>query len=353
MRKKKRGVTLLLVAVTLPVMVAMLGLAADLGHVYIVKSELQGYVDAAALAACRELDGTAQGVARAQAVAAAGPGAGAATNKWDFSTKVVAGVQTSFSQTFNGTYVANPGSGSGYRFVRVSASVQIPLFFLPVLRGIGTTQTVTANAIGGQATKTSMGDGLAPFSPDAHDAADPNFGFVKGQQYTLKWPPPGQRGKPGNQCNGDVGFTPGGGSSDRGYIDVGQGNGNSALHDAVVNNDFQLAEPLTVGSPIDTVPGNKHVGPAVEERYNQDTDTAAATYSAYNGNGRRILIAAVNDRGDPARVAGFGAFFLPPDACGNKNTSPCCAEYIGPALVSGTRSAAGLGGGLYKPVLFR
>ena len=349
---QQRGSTLLLVVVSLPAMFGMLGLASDLGRLYIVKNELQAFVDSAALAASYELDGTTQGLNNAGAVASTGPVAGSVVNKWDFSTKTVTNVQSSFAQTFDGTYLPNPGTASGYRFVRVTVTAQVPLYFLGILPGVSGTQNVSATAVAGQGSETSVGEGGAPFSPDAHDPADPSFGFTLGQKYTLKWAPPGQRSKPGGSCPADVGFTPGGGSSDRGYIDIGQGNGNSALHEAIVNNDYNLAEPLIVGSIIDMVPGNKHVGPAVDERFNQDTDTSSSTYSTYNGNGRRLLVAPVNDGGDPARVVGFAGFFLPPDACGNNN-KPCCAEYVGPVLLSGKRKAAAASMGLYKVKLFR
>lgn len=351
-RLSERGSTLLLVVVTLPALVGMLGLAADLGRIYIVKNELQAFVDAAALAASFELDGTTQGMANAQTIAASGP-VGATANKWDFSTKTVTNVQSSFAQTLTGTYLTSPSPASGYRFVRVTASAQVQLYFLTILPGV-TAPTVAATAVGGQGLETSIGDGAAPFSPDAHTPSDPNFGFTIGQQYTLKWAPPGQRDKPGGRCAGDATFNPGGGSSDRGYIDVGQGNGSSALHDAIVNNDYNLADPLTMGSVIDMVPGNKHVGPAVEERFNQDTDTTSATYSAYNGNGRRLLLVAVNNGGDPAQVVGFAGFFLPPNnPCVSSNKKPCCAEYVGPMVLSSQHKGAGSTTGLYRVKLFQ
>jgi Flp pilus assembly protein TadG len=351
-KRSQRGSTLLLVVVTLPAIIGVLGLAADLGRIYIVKNELQTFVDASSLLASLELDGTSQGLANAQAAAATGP-VGATANKWDFSTKTVSNVQPTFAQTLAGPYQASPGSASGYRFVQVTASAQVQLYFLPILPGV-TSPTVTATAIAGQGAESSVGEGAAPFSPDAHTPADPDFGFTIGEQYTLKWAPSGQRDKPGGRCPGDATFDPGGGSSDRGYIDVGQGNGNSALHDAIVNNDYNLAEPLTVGSSLDMVPGNKHVGPAVDERFNQDTDTVAATYRTYTGNGRRVLVVAVNNAGDPGQVVGFAAFFLPPNnPCVGENKLPCCAEYLGPAVLSGKHKGAATAAGLYKVKLFR
>jgi len=334
----------------LPALLGMVGLAVDVGRLYVAKSELQAFVDSAATAACYELNGTAPGIINARSVATTGPGSGATLNRWDFATKTPASVQTAFSQTFNGAYEASPGSGTGYRFIRVIASGQVPLYFIRILPGVSSPRTVSATAIAGQGAQGSIGEGVEPFSPDAHNNLDPNFGFTVGQQYTLRWPPPGQRDK--NYCLGDKGFLPGGGSSDRGYIDVGQGNGNSALHDAIVNNNYNLPEPLTVGSYIVMVQGNKSVPDAIDERFNQDSDKTAATYSAYHGNGRRIFVVPVNDKGNPAKVIGFASFFVPPNSCGNKNNTPCCGEYLGSALKFSSHKSAG-GPGLYEVRLFR
>ncbi len=347
--RSERGSILLMVAASLPAMLGVLGLAMDVGHLYVAKAELQAYVDSAAVAACYELDGTSQGLTNAQSVAGTGPGSGSTLNHWDFATKRVTGAQASFSQTFGGVYEASPAAAAGYRFVQVTATGQVPLHFLLVLPGVSSPKAVTTMAIAGQAAENLIGDGAEPFSPDAHNVLDANFGFLAGHQYTLKWPPAGQRDK--NFCAGDAGFTPGGGLSDRGYIDVGQGSGNSALHDAIVNNDYNLPQPLIAGSTVDMVQGNKNVPPALDQRFNQDSDTAAATYSAYHGNGRRIFIVPVNNGGDPAQVIGFAGFFLPPNACG-KNNTPCCAEYIGPVLQNSAHKAAGVPG-LYTVKLFQ
>ncbi len=341
---------LLTTAVCLPVIVGMLGLTVDVGRLYVIKTELQEFVDSAALAATYELNGSSSGIASATAVAQNGFNGGTALNRWNFGTQAVASPTVSFAQTFGGTYTSSPGSGAGYLFTQVTASATINLYFLPIFPGVAPSQAVNATAIAGQAVRASLGDGLSPFSPDAHNAGDVNFGFTAGQQYTLKWAPPGQR-KHGNECTGDSGFTPGGGTSDRGFIDVGQGNGNSGLRAAVVNNDFLLASPLTAGSVLSFVSGNKSVGPAVDERFGQDTDQSSVSYSAYSGNGRRIITVAVNNGG--GLVAGFAAFFLPPSACGSKNSSPCCGEYIGPAIFGGKQKGGSSTGGLYTVALFR
>lgn len=349
-RSARRGFALAATAVCLPTMIAAAGLVVDAGRMIAAKSELQAFSDTAALAAAAELDGTMEGIDRARAVAASGPTAGAASNRWLFSTQAITNVQAGFARTPTGPFEAFPASADNYRFVRVAVAEEISLYFLAILPDVGTRQPLSASAVAGQARQDSLGGGLAPFSPEAHDANDPNYGFTPGQLYTLKWAPPGQRSK--NFCPGDEDFEPAGGSSDRGYLDLGQGNGNQALHNVIVNNDFYLPSPYAIGTRIDFVPGNKHVGPAMEEGFNQDTDTAATTYANYHGNGRRLLVVAVNDHTSPGNVIGFGLFFLPQNACGTKNNHPCCAEYVGPAVIGSRRAGAGPAG-LYSVRLFQ
>jgi len=348
---RRKGFALVVTAVVVVMGMGMLGLTLDLGRAYVIKNELQAFADAASIAAAFELDGTLAGLTRANTVAATGPaGVGAPPNRYDFATKAIGSVQVSFATTFGGAYEPEGSAAAGSRFVRVLATADSPIYFVRTLKGAN--WALHGMAVAGQALESTFGPGTAPFSPDAHNPADPNFGFTAGQQYTLKWPPPGQRGKKGNTCGGDVGFLPPNSSSSRGYIDVGQGNGNSALHDAIVNNDFYLPSPYEAGSVIDWVPGNKNVQPGMDERFAQDTDQTSATYATYTGNGRRLLLVPVNDGGEPATVAGFAAFFMPPGICGPQNTSPCCAEYVGAGVADSSHKGAGAAG-LYRVKLFR
>lgn len=63
---REKGAFGVLYAVTLPVVLGMVGLAIDLSVVYARGHELQAIADGAALAAARALDGTADGLARAK-----------------------------------------------------------------------------------------------------------------------------------------------------------------------------------------------------------------------------------------------------------------------------------------------
>jgi hypothetical protein len=335
----KRGFVLVTSAMCMVGLLAMVGLATDLMRLYVARTELQIFLDEAALAASFELDGTSQGIARAQTVALAGPGT--TPNRWYFGTQRVSGVRAEFAAAVGGPYLASPPSPAGQRFVKVSVAATVNLYFLPLVPGIWSAQTVNASSIAGQSRIFDMGDGLSPFSPDAHDPADANFGFTPGQLYTIRWPAPGGGKK--ESCSGDVGYTPLG-SSDRGYVDVGQGTGNSGLTDAIVDNDYFLPQPLTIGSTLNMVTGQKNVAASIQTRFTQDTDVSAPDFAAYHGNGRRLLTVPVNDGNSPAAVDGFGLFFLPPNSCGIKNSEPCCAEYVGAAVIGSVRNGAGTPG---------
>ena len=341
----RRGFVLLSFGVSLVVIVAMLGLAVDVGHLYVAKSELQGYADSAAVAAAYALDGTSAGLARA--TAAAQSGLGSPPNSWNFGSQPVASPQVAFALTSAGPFLSAPPTATGVLFVQVSVAGNLPLFFLPILPAVASSTTVSASAVAGQLVRGSLGDGLSPFSPDAHNPADPNFGFTVGTQYTLKWPPLGHA----TTCLGDLGLTASGGSNNRGFLDVGQGTGNSALDSAIVSNNFFLPLPLAVGSPLTMYSGNGDIPGSLRTRFNQDTDTTAPNFSAYHGNGRRILIVPVDDGQPSPHVAGFGAFFLDPSPCGSGNATSCCGEYIGAAVEFSNHQGGGIGGGLYQVAL--
>ena len=336
-----------MIAASAAVMFGMLGLTTDLGRVYIVKNELQSFADASSMAAALQLNGTSAGLTAADTAAANGPtGPAGSYNGWHFDSTKVATPTTTYSTTYGGTYYPSTSSSAdpASRFVQVLASADVPIYFLPILPNVGNTLTVKAVATAGQSQKNNIGaggtNGIAPFSPDAHNATDANFGYAAGTLYTLRMTPPGHGGA---TCPGDAGWTSPNPPADRGYINLGQGNGNPGIGDVLVNNTTYGLN-VTAGIDIPWVPGQKHVGPFVQSRFWQDTDTNFETYSAYKsggtGNGRRILIVPVND---PARssidgaayVIGFAAFFLQNDFTSlYGNTDPLCGEYIGPATLN-------------------
>jgi len=72
-KRGEKGFSLVLLALGLTVWLGMLGLAIDVGRMFLYKNELQTLTDAPALAAISKLDGTLSGVLAANTIATAGP----------------------------------------------------------------------------------------------------------------------------------------------------------------------------------------------------------------------------------------------------------------------------------------
>ena len=129
-------------------MIGMFGLTVDLGRIYVVKSEIQAFADAAAMAAALRLNGTTNGVTSAQTIGIAGPG----NNRWNFNSQNVPAnnVTVTFGTTKDGPWLAanSIGNGAGYRFVRVNVTAGLPMYFVRDLPGASPTQTVSGRHSG-------------------------------------------------------------------------------------------------------------------------------------------------------------------------------------------------------------
>ncbi|MBI1898433.1 MAG: hypothetical protein HYS04_18150 [Acidobacteria bacterium] len=318
--RREAGFSMVITAACAVVLVSMLGLAIDASRMYILKTELQAFADAAAIAGAYELDGTREGIDRARSAAEVGPGSPA--NRVNFGSETVPSVDVAFSTTGTGGWAENPGNGTGFKYIRVIAAGPVVTYFLRLLPGVSESYRVPAVAFAGQ-LRTNVGDAVDPFSPDQLPGGNPNnsFGYTQGRYYTIKWAPPGERQQTGGMCPGDVAAdynsVYGG---DRGYIDVGQGSGNSSLYNAIVNHDYieNPPPPFEIGDVIPVVEGNKNVWPALSARLNLDTDVTSTAWLEYlqsgTGNGRRILRLPVNNP-DSNRVVGYATFFLPLNSC--------------------------------------
>jgi Flp pilus assembly protein TadG len=371
-KRRERGFSVLLLAVSASVLLGMLGLTFDLGRMFIVKTELQTFVDASALAAVKNLDGSGAGVRLAHAVATAGPLGATRPNGTNFDTNPITAVTDTYGTQLNGTYVdyntAQGSSPNTYSFINLAATANVSLYFLGVIPGLAMQQTVTATATGGEMALPAVTQGgLTPFSPDAHNPGDTtHFGFIPGQEYTLKW---------GNgnttTCAGDAGFNPGNAPDAHGYVNLGQGTGTSNLDKAIIYGGYpnSLSVPSVVdsGDNLSDVPGNRgaSVFASLAARSAQDTDQTSLTWAQYQaagiGNDRRVVTAAINnpalDTGTGSNgtvtVIGFGNFLLDPSATISGSSGPICATYIGPANLNGAASAVTDGTTVYTIALFK
>jgi Flp pilus assembly protein TadG len=146
-RRSERGVYTLLFALFLPVLCGMIGLAIDVSHFWLVRSQLQNAADAAALAGAKDLDGTSTG--RTHALTHASQFAtdyvvdGAVVSDDD----VVVNETGRWSFT-DGTFSATSVSDIAANAVRVTVRRRdIPSFFSPLLSDAAASQTLAATAV--------------------------------------------------------------------------------------------------------------------------------------------------------------------------------------------------------------
>ena len=368
-RKNQRGFSLMLVALGGTVMIGMLGLAFDLGRMFIVKNELQTFVDASAIAACRMMAGSQADIQNAHSIAIAGPLGSSRPNGWNFDVNAIANITDTYATSFTGTYdnyaTASSNATNNYRFITVTANATLPLYFLAVIPGLPTSQFMQSTAVGGQQAQTTVSNGrLLPFAPDAHNDADTqNFGLTPGTQYSLKWDNHGN-----TTCAGDQGFTPPGSPpSEHGFVDIGEGNSNSNVRSAIEYGGYPNANSspssLATGNTLGGVPGNRgsSIFDALSTRAAQDSNDTATTYAAYEasgtGNGRRIVTVAIggawsgNGNNASTTIVGFANFFLLPTYSGSSGA--ICAVYIGPASLNGNGSGGTDGTKVYSVMLYQ
>jgi Flp pilus assembly protein TadG len=339
-RKRERGSVMLVTATSLIMLLGMLGLSADVGRVYIAKSEAQAFADLAAIASCRHLNGKQTGIdeAKAEVVTAA------TTNKWDFATQTFAtAIRTvEFSTTQNGPWQTTPTGVGGatpfanVAFVRVTVTPTVNLAFMPAV-GTALTQQVTGQAVAGITPETFPAGGYLPFTPFAHTAGDPNFGFTVGQEYGIHWP--GNINNQNKACAGDQVSWPDYNVSDqvggsvRGYFELQSA---ATIRDAILG--AYQTDPVAVGDYVNLTNGNKQTeATALTDRVAYDTDhtnysPTPGTAPAYTGNGMREVILPVNDKNivnGQVKVIGFAAFLLYPSYAGGGGTQAWCAIYMG------------------------
>ena len=125
-------------------LLAVIGMAFDLGRVYIARNEAQIFADAASMAAAKQLDGTAAGLDRARAAVTALP------NRWNLGTEDFSGVVTEFSVDGK-QWETEPKDLKGLRFARVTApDNHVAIMFL---RAVGGPPSFTVPARATSSTK--------------------------------------------------------------------------------------------------------------------------------------------------------------------------------------------------------
>jgi len=345
----ERGFYLVALTLALTFLLGAVGLAIDIGRMYIVKSETQSFVDSAALYAAAQLDGSSNSVALAQAAIAGEP------KKWGFGVNAFTGVQTSFGTSSTGPWTSTPPTPpTGYYFVQVTATVSLPMYLVSVVTGTPSA-SISALAVAGRDSTNSMPGGEFPFSvytragsPD--NATDP-YGMEVGNQYTLRWGAPGNNSTCGTDATMPNLATNG---SIRGYCCVAESA--AGLRQAIVGGQ---TDPLSIGQPVNMDNGAKDSEmSAIAMRANTDSNIASATYAAYRaaglGNGERVVVVPINGGSPNYTVLGFAGFFLltPSQYTSLGGNDSACAEYIG-AWVQGEPDPAPGGAGAFHLRLYQ
>lgn len=163
--RRQRGAVALLFGLTLVVLLAAGGLVLDLGHLYVLKSELQNGADSAALAGAKEIDMTAAGVGRAAAKALSF----AEKNKFNFSSDLtLTNSNVEFGEGPDGPWFSvgdAQASPSGKTFIRVdTGSKSVPTYLMGVA-GIPTIAT-SGVAVAGRFVVDITPIGLCAIDPD-------------------------------------------------------------------------------------------------------------------------------------------------------------------------------------------
>lgn len=199
-RKQQRGAIAVMTGLLmLLVLIPVAGLVLDLGHLYIVKSELQNMADASALAAAKDLDNSTAGVNKAVATGKAL----ALKNRYDFgSTMTLQDANFRFGPTPDGPWytVADTQSNpNGRSFVEVDTrtggnggtATSINTYLMRVA-GRNTTQTY-GSAVAGRYTNTVTPIGICAVDPTTRTASYNygtftelvEYGFRRGVTYNV------------------------------------------------------------------------------------------------------------------------------------------------------------------------
>ncbi len=116
-------------SVTMLLLLAVMGLAFDMGRIYIARNEAQVFTDSAAMTAAAKLDGTPSGVVRARDAVAHLP------MSWNLGTQPFTGVVIEFSSD-GALWERDPKDASGLSQARVTTPANgVDIVFLRAVGG--------------------------------------------------------------------------------------------------------------------------------------------------------------------------------------------------------------------------
>lgn len=361
--KGERGSVLAMSALGMLTFLLATGLCVDMGHFYLVKTELQNAADAAALAGASALNSSPLGITRARQRATT------AMNSYEMNQTglKIPDANVTFAVNLNGPYVdeaSAQGQAQKIRFVRVETqNVPVKVFFAaPVLGG---QKDLKAAATAGMSVPISSVCDFLPVS-----VIDYGTPIKPGDLYTFRAAPAGTV-SPGNY---QLLAVAGSGGQD---VRIGIASGVDACaapgeEYAVDTKTGVTSGPVRVGINTRFDEYGPQVDPTMQPpdtnvkegityaQYLADSPTQAPSHPGVFG--RRIVIIPIVKQSeyDPGRGVvkfnRFGLFFLR-NKVGGGSGGDLVAEYIDKATVVG-RGKVGTGSGaadglMAMPVLYK
>jgi Flp pilus assembly protein TadG len=354
-RRGERGSVMTLAAISMLGLVLAAGLAIDIGHLYVVKAELQNAVDAAALAGAARLNSSSKGISDATDKVVN------LVNNYGFNKKRVIFERSNvqFAKNLDGPYMSEATAKAqpkDIRFIKVtSPSISTSLFF--VANTTKNPLNVNASAVAGQSVPINVICDWIPLSV-IDDDVNP---IVPGQVYTIR-AAPGNKVSPGNY-----------------QILAVSGRGGKDVREDLATGIDQCMSP---GDIVDTKPGvtagavrqglntrfDEYSGPVNPTDAPPDTNikegltysqylegsSTKAPYNAGQENRRVVIIPIIKESEfgngrDKVKIDRFGAFFLRDKVAGG-NGGDIQAEYIGERVPLG-KGGYNPGGGTPNPLL--
>lgn len=356
-RNRERGYILVALTLSAMFLLGMVGLAIDVGRMYIAKNEAQSFVDSMALTAATKLNGDKSGVEAADVAVKSS----LSTKLWNLGTTPFSAADTSVEFSSSGApdnwtnaagvpvgtpEIPGPSNPVATDRVRVATSVHLPIYFMRLLLASAThTVSASAMAVRSGTSEYAADTNVIPFSPTSHksinmkiDDPDDPFGFRLGEYYTLRWDNKKTTGCPGDDA--DVQKYLQDNSSGKWLGSVCQ----DANTCKVALDGNGLDYGVEVGSL--EVPTKEGVAESIvhssDARVAGDDDQSDSYFGpdgyAANktGNGRRVVFAPINDgtvtdKGSSSYsvTVGFGAFLLMDSQFGK---GAICGQYLGTAV---------------------
>lgn len=202
--QRQGGAVAIIVGLSIFVLVVMLGLVLDLGQLYITKTELQNAADAAALAGAKDLDGTADGIDRAESQAISTADANSVRFGANAGAVVIASANIEYGPSPSGpwsVYAAARAAPAELSFLKVDTSDppilqgSLRTWFIQVLPGVSPDMTTFGMAVAGRYITPITPLGVCALRPAREtwvnygagaDRYKVEFGFIRGVSYDLQ-----------------------------------------------------------------------------------------------------------------------------------------------------------------------